>query len=65
MTAAIENYLNHIKNICPEITESEQAQFSEELTVTKLERNDFYIVAGQVQQRGGFLVKGLVRAFHT
>ncbi|MDR2145523.1 MAG: Crp/Fnr family transcriptional regulator, partial [Tannerella sp.] len=40
-------------------------QFSEELTVTKLERNDFYIVAGQVQQRGGFLVKGLVRAFHT
>lgn len=65
MTEEIEIYLKHIKNVCPELTEKELAKFSEKLTITNIKKNDFYIKAGQIQKQGGFLVKGLIRAFHT
>lgn len=65
MTEEIKIYLNHIKNICPELTEKELEKFSEKLTIIKIEKNDFYIQSGQIQKQGGFLVKGLIRAFHT
>lgn len=65
MTEKIEIYLNHIKNVCPELTEKELVKFSEKLTITNIKKNDFYIKAGQIQKQGGFLVKGLIRAFHT
>ena len=61
----IQSYLNHIKFICPELTEKQLLEFSRQLTVTKIEKNDFYIKAGQTQKQGGFLVRGLIRAFHT
>lgn len=65
MTEEIEIYLSHIQNVCPELTEKELAKFSEKLTITNIKKNDFYIKAGQIQKQGGFLVKGLIRAFHT
>ncbi|PIE78917.1 MAG: cAMP-binding protein [Candidatus Delongbacteria bacterium] len=65
MTKEIEIYLNHIKNVCPELTEQELYKFGEKLTITKLRRNDFYIKTGQIQKQGGFLVNGLIRVFHT
>lgn len=65
MTEEIKKYLDHIKIICPELSEDDLSQFSEGLTVTQLNKNDFHITAGQIQKQGSFLVKGLVRAFHT
>lgn len=65
MTNSIQIYLNHIKDICPELTNEEITQFSLGLSVTKLNKGDFYIRAGQVQKQGGFLTSGLIRAFHT
>jgi len=65
MTKEIKDYLKHIKDTCNELTEEELARFGEGLTVTELDKNDFYIVAGQIQNQGGFLVKGLIRAFCT
>lgn len=65
MTEEIEIYLKHIKNVCPELMEKELAKFSEKLTIRNIKKNDFYIKAGQIQKQGGFLVKGLIRAFHT
>ncbi|WP_177764902.1 Crp/Fnr family transcriptional regulator [Flavobacterium sp. I3-2] len=65
MTEEIEIYLNHIRSVCPELTENELKKFSEKLTITKIHKNDFYIKAGELQKQGGFLVKGLIRAFHT
>ena len=65
MSTEIETYLNSIKKTCPELTEKDILYFSEGLTITKLEKNDFYITVGQIQMQGGFLTSGLVRAFHT
>ena len=65
MTNEIAQYLKTIHQTCPEITEAELKQFAEQLTVTELKKSEFYITAGQIQKQGGFLVKGLVRAFHT
>lgn len=65
MTEEIKIYLDHIKDICFELTKEELNQFSIGLTVIQLVKNDFYINAGQIQKEGCFLIKGLIRAFHT
>jgi CRP/FNR family transcriptional regulator, anaerobic regulatory protein len=65
MFSEIENYLQSIKNICSELSETELSQFGKGLTVLELNKNDFYISAGQIQKQGGFLVKGLIRAYYT
>lgn len=64
MRKEIEIYLNHIKSVCPELTKQELRHFREELTVSKLQKNDFYIKTGQTQKQGGFLINGLIRVFH-
>ena len=65
MSTEIETYLKSIQKTCPELTEEDILHFSEGLTITKLDKNDFYITVGQIQKQGGFLTSGLVRAFHT
>ncbi len=65
MIIEIEKYLDHIRSTCPELTDNELEQFSQGLTVSKLDKNDFYIRAGEIQKQGGFLVDGLIRVFHT
>lgn len=65
MSVEIEIYLNHIKKVCPELMEKELAKFSEGLIISEFNKNDLYINSGQIQKQGGFLVKGLMRAFHT
>lgn len=65
MTGSIEIYLNHIKNICPELTTIELKKFSDGLTVSQFNKNDLYITSGSIQNQGGFIVEGLIRAYHT
>lgn len=65
MATEIETYLKSIQKTCPELAEEDILHFSEGLTITKLDKNDFYITVGQIQKQGGFLTSGLVRAFHT
>ena len=65
MSTEMETYLKSIKKTCPELTEKDILHFSDGLTITKLDKNDIYITVGQIQKQGGFLVSGLVRAFHT
>lgn len=65
MSDNIKKYLNHIQRTCPELTDEELKAFSSGLTVTKLNKGDFYINAGQTQSQGGFLIVGLIRAFYT
>ncbi|WP_428228744.1 Crp/Fnr family transcriptional regulator [Flavobacterium sp.] len=65
MREEIKKYLNHIKETCAELSEKELLKFGEGLTITELKKNDLYIDEGQMQKQGGFLVKGLIRAFHT
>ena len=65
MTRSIEKYFYHIRSVCPELTDIELEQFSKGLTVSKFDKKDFYITSGNIQNKGGFIVEGLVRAFHT
>lgn len=65
MTGSIKKYLNHIKSICPELTDKELEYFGKGLTVSKFNKNDFYITSGNIQNQGGYVVEGLIRAFHT
>lgn len=65
MSDEIKRYLSHIKATCSELTEKELNEFSLGLTVTKLNKGDFYIKTGQIQKQGGFLIDGLIRAFYT
>ncbi len=61
----ITYYLNALKAFCPELTPIELEQFSQGLTVTTLDKNDFYIKSGDIQKYKGFIIKGLVREFYT
>lgn len=65
MTRDIEKYFYHIKSVCPELTDVEFKQFSKGLTVSKFDKKDFYIISEKIQSKGGFIVEGLIRAFHT
>lgn len=65
MKEEIKVYIDHVRNVCPELTEQELNIFSKKLTMSKLNKNDFYIKFGQVQKQGGFLISGLIRVFHT
>lgn len=64
MKKEIKIYLDHIKCVCSELSEQELLRFGEKLTITRLQKNDFYIKAGQTQKQGGFLTNGLIRVFH-
>ncbi len=65
MQTEINQYLQHIKSVCPELTDAELMRFSRRLTVTELAKKALYITCGEIQQQGGYLVKGLIRAFHS
>ncbi len=65
MPIAIKQYLQHIKSVCPELTDAQLRRFSRGLTVCERSKKDFYITAGEIQQRGGYLIKGLIRAFYS
>ncbi len=65
MSDEIKKYLRHIKDTCNELTEEELSQFGLGLSVTKLNKGDIYITAGQIQKQGGFLADGLIRAFYS
>ncbi|PID65346.1 MAG: hypothetical protein CR975_07505, partial [Gammaproteobacteria bacterium] len=65
MRTEIADYLQHIKSVCPELTDVELMSFSRGLTVTELAKKVLYITCGEIQQQGGYLVKGLIRAFHS
>ncbi len=65
MIKEIEDYLDHIKNVCPELSDTELKHFSRGLTVAEFAKKEYYITCGEIQNRGGYLVKGLIRAFYT
>ncbi len=65
MNEHINDYLNALTALCPQLTDTELGQFSEGLTVSSLDKNDFYIQSGDIQQYNGFIVKGLVREYYT
>ena len=60
---AIQKYIEHLIKVCPQLTELALLKYREALTVTRLKKRDVYIKSGSIQQQGGFLVSGLIRAY--
>ncbi|MBD2701973.1 Crp/Fnr family transcriptional regulator [Spirosoma sp. BT702] len=63
MEAQTEIYLKSVRENCPNLTDSELAQFAAKLTVNELNKKDFFIQSGKIQKVIGFITKGLIRAF--
>ncbi len=61
----LNQYFNHLKKTCPELILAEFEQFSTQLTISELDKNEIYIEQGKVQKQGGFVIKGLIREFYT
>ncbi len=60
---AIQKYINHLIKVCPQLTELALQKYGEALTVSELKKRNVYIKSGSIQQEGGFLVSGLIRAY--
>lgn len=60
----IEYYLDYLLRFCPELTQDDCELFREGLTVTQLNKGDFYSKAGEIQQYNGFVVSGLIRELY-
>ncbi len=64
MQAEIKQYLDHISMVCPLMKPEDLAEFATALLVTKLKKGDYYLKAGRIQEHGGYLLSGLLRAYH-
>ena len=60
---AIRKYADNLKSDCPQLTQLSIQKYSEELTVTKFKKGEIHIKSGTIQQQGGFIVSGLIRAY--
>jgi CRP/FNR family transcriptional regulator len=65
MTNEIENYLSFYKNLVPEFTNEELNFIKPYLQVKVLNKGDFYLQQGQVQQNLGFVSLGLIRQYYN
>jgi CRP-like cAMP-binding protein len=63
MESGTEIFLKSIKQICPNATDEELAQFASELTFQEFNKRDFFLQFGKIQKTIGFIVSGLVRSF--
>ncbi|MBU3714405.1 MAG: Crp/Fnr family transcriptional regulator [Ferruginibacter sp.] len=65
MKAAITTYLNSVKALCPNVTETELAYLESGLIVRELKQKHFFIHANTLQKEIGFVYSGLIRAFYV
>ncbi|HEU4496718.1 MAG TPA: Crp/Fnr family transcriptional regulator [Flavobacterium sp.] len=63
MQNEIKIFLNAVKSICPELEEDELSGFSEKLSLKTFPKKSCFIRSGQVQDKIGFITKGLIRSF--
>ena len=63
MEPGIDIYINSIRLIAPNLTDSELSQFASKLTLRALKKKELFLQSGKVQKTIGFIAKGLVRSF--
>lgn len=56
-------FLKSVREICPKASDQEVSQFASKLTFEELNRKDFFLEFGKMQNDIGFIVSGLVRSF--
>lgn len=64
MSLHIDMYLELLKAVCPQLTDTELSQFASKLTIKELKKKDFFLEAGKMQKALGFIATGLVRSFY-
>ena len=64
MEIAIQTYLEGIKKSCPNVAPEHLSHLAEGLTISELPAKQFYIQAGDLQTRIGYVYSGLIRAFY-
>lgn len=62
MESDIEAFLNSVKQICPNVTDDELAEYALKLTIEEFDKKDYFLQFGKVQKCIGFVVNGLVRS---
>ncbi|HEY1193188.1 Crp/Fnr family transcriptional regulator [Flavobacterium sp.] len=62
MESDIEAFLNSVKQICPNVTDDELAQYASKLTIEEFDKKDYFLQFRKVQKCIGFVVNGLVRS---
>ncbi|MFN3666563.1 MAG: Crp/Fnr family transcriptional regulator [Sediminibacterium sp.] len=65
MENSITLFLESVRSICPELTQTELRQFSKKLSNTAFRKKEIFIPAGQVQQSVGFIINGLIRSYYV
>lgn len=65
MQEAVDTYLASVRSLCPRVTEEELAFLKQGLVVSELRPRHFYIHAQAIQQRVGFVYRGLLRSFYV
>ncbi|MEN2399149.1 Crp/Fnr family transcriptional regulator [Flavobacterium sp. MC2016-06] len=55
-------FLNSVRKVCPDLTDSELSEFASKLTFEEFKKKDFFLQCGTVQKSLGFIVNGLVRS---
>jgi CRP-like cAMP-binding protein len=63
MKSEINIFLSAVKSICPELKENELSDFAEKLSIRNLQKKNYFIHSGQIQQEVGFITNGLIRSF--
>ena len=64
MNTEIENYLIFYKNLVPDFTIIELEFIKSHLEFKTLKKNDIYLKQGQVQEKLGFVSRGLLRQYY-
>lgn len=65
MQPLIEKYLQHIKDRCPKLTESDLQYIGEKLYLSEIPAKAFYLEQNENQMQIGYVLKGLIRTFYT
>ena len=64
MHQLFQKYLSTVKMLCPSVTEEALSFLEQGLTISNLDRGQYYIKAGFMQTSVGFVTKGLLRSFY-
>ncbi|AUI66868.1 MULTISPECIES: Crp/Fnr family transcriptional regulator [Glaesserella] len=61
----LTTYLNHVRTLCPLLSEDEIAIFAQGLCVQTLSPKQSLLASGEIPQKVYYIVKGLIKAVYT
>lgn len=64
MKTPLQKYLDTIRESCPDISSTETELLMDGFSVSELNSKQYYIQAGELQSKIGYICSGLIRAFY-